>query len=80
MNIANMILTLYQLGEFTVPSILIWSLAWVFSVIGVIAIVILVIYTKYGRELSIKLSLLSIIFAAVFIGFSIHFFLISFGF
>ena len=70
---------LFQVGEFTVPSVPIWSLAWIFLVIGILAIVILILYTKYGRELSIKLSLLSIIFAAVFLGFSIHFFLISFG-
>jgi hypothetical protein len=74
-----MLLTLFQLGGFQVPSIPIWSLAWTFLVIGILAIVILILYTKYGRELSIKLTLLSIIFAAVFLGFSIHFFLISFG-
>jgi hypothetical protein len=70
---------LFQVGEFKVPSVPIWSLAWIFLVIGIFAIVVLILYTKYGRELSIKLSLLSIIFAAVFLGFSIHFFLISFG-
>jgi len=74
-----MLLTLFQLGGFQVPSIPIWILAWIFLVIGILAIVILILYTKYGRDLSIKLALLSIIFAAVFLGFSIHFFLISFG-
>jgi hypothetical protein len=74
-----MLLTLFQVGGFEVPSVLIWSLAWTFLVIGILAIIILILYTKYGRELSIKLSLISIIFAAFFLGFSIHFFLITFG-
>jgi len=74
-----MLLTFFQVGGFKIPSVPIWSLAWIFLIIGILAIIILILYTKYGRELSIKLSLLSIIFAAVFLGFSIQFFLISFG-
>jgi hypothetical protein len=61
-----MILTLFQVGGFKVPSIPIWTLAWIFLITGLLAIVVLIIYTKYGREISIKLSLLSIIVAAVF--------------
>ncbi|MBY9007153.1 MAG: hypothetical protein KGD63_10380 [Candidatus Lokiarchaeota archaeon] len=58
---------------------LLLSLAWLFVIFGMIVFVILLIYAKYGRELSIKYSLIFIITAAVLLGFSIHFFLLSFG-
>ena len=74
-----MILLIMQLDPFEVPSITIWTLAWVFIIIGILSLTVLVLYTKYGRELSIKLAVSSIIFASVFIGFAIHFFLISAG-
>ncbi len=74
-----MLLTLLQISEFEVPSLTLWILAWFFLVIGIIALVILVIYTKYGREVSIKLSVISIAIASVLLGFAFHFFLLNFG-
>jgi hypothetical protein len=62
-----------------VPSLTIWVLAWIFLIIGLISLAILVIYTKYGREISIKLSIISIVVSSLFLAFSIHFILLSFG-
>ena len=62
-----------------IPSLTIWALAWVFLIIGIISLTILVIYTKYGREISIKLSIISGVISAVFLGFAIHFLLLSWG-
>ena len=62
-----------------IPSLTLWVLAWIFLFIGLAALTVLVIYTKYGREISIRLSLISIVFAAVFLGFSLHFFLLNWG-
>ncbi|MFX1410610.1 MAG: hypothetical protein ACFFA6_09670 [Promethearchaeota archaeon] len=62
-----------------IPSLTLWVLAWIFLFIGLASLIILVIYTKYGREISIRLSLISIIIAAFFLGFSLHFFLLNWG-
>jgi hypothetical protein len=69
----------FQVDDFQVPSMPIWILAWVFLCIGLLSLAILIVYTRYGRELSIKLSIISVSFAAVFLGFAFHFFLITFG-
>ncbi|NHJ20257.1 MAG: hypothetical protein EAX91_04875 [Candidatus Lokiarchaeota archaeon] len=69
----------FQIDGFQVPSMTIWVLAWVFLVIGFFSLAILIIYTKYGRELSIRLSIISIIISAILLGFAFHFFLITFG-
>ena len=61
------------------PSLTLWVLAWLFLIIGLVSLLILVIYTKYGRELSIRLYLISIVIASVFLGFSIHFFMLNYG-
>jgi len=61
------------------PSLTLWLLAWIFLFIGIIALVVLVVYTRYGREKSVRLSVISIIISATFLGFSIHFFLLNFG-
>ncbi|TKJ24492.1 MAG: hypothetical protein CEE42_10680 [Promethearchaeota archaeon Loki_b31] len=74
-----MLFTFLQNNDFQVPSLTIWILAWIFLIVGLLGLTILIVYTRYGRELSIKLSILSITFAAVFLGFAFHFFLISFG-
>jgi len=65
--------------EFQGPSLGLWAFAWIFLIIGILLLGILIIYTKYGRELSIKLSILSIFIASTFLGFSFHFFLLHFG-
>ncbi|MEE9378254.1 MAG: hypothetical protein V3V33_09475 [Candidatus Lokiarchaeia archaeon] len=62
-----------------IPSLSIWVFAWIFLVIGLISLTVLIIYTKYGRELSVRLSIISIVIAAIFLGFAIHFFLLSYG-
>ena len=61
------------------PSLTLWLLAWTFLVIGLIGLVVLVVYTRYGREKSVRLAVISIIISATFLGFSIHFFLLNFG-
>ena len=71
-----MILTIYQ---FEIPSLPVWALAWVFLVIGLLSLIILIVYTRFGREISIKLSVIAVTITAVFLGFAIHFFLITFG-
>jgi len=74
-----MLLMFLQINGFQVPSLTIWILAWIFLVIGLLALTSLVVYTRYGREISIKLSTISISISAVMLGFSLHFFLITFG-
>jgi len=74
-----MLFLLLQIDDFQVPSMTIWVLAWVFILIGFFSLAILIVYTRYGRELSIKLSIISISIAAIFLGFGFHFFLITFG-
>jgi len=61
------------------PSLTLWLLAWIFLIIGLISLVVLVVYTRYGREKSVRLAVISIIISAIFLGFSIHFFLLNFG-
>ncbi|MHA2197066.1 MAG: hypothetical protein ACXABO_15880 [Promethearchaeota archaeon] len=62
-----------------IPSLTLWVLAWIFLIIGLGAMIILVVYTRYGREKSVRLSVVSIIIASTFLGFSVHFFLLNFG-
>ncbi len=62
-----------------IPSLSIWVFAWIFLVIGLVSLTVLIIYTKYGREVSVRLSIISIVIAAIFLGFTIHFFLLSYG-
>ena len=65
--------------SFTGPSLALWVFAWIFLIIGLITFAILIIYTKYGREISIRLSIIAIVLSAGFLGFSFHFFLLHFG-
>ncbi len=74
-----MLYTFFILNQFEVPSLPLWILAWTFLIIGLIALTILIVYTKYGREISIKLSVIAVIIAAAFLGFATHFFLLNFG-
>ena len=74
-----MIFAFLQVNGFQAPSLVLWILAWIFLIIGLIALTTLVIYTRYGREISIKLSIISIGSSAIMLGFSLHFFLITFG-
>jgi hypothetical protein len=62
------------------PSIVLWVLAWVFFGIGMVSLLILVLYTKYGREISIRLSVITILIGSIFLGFSIHFFMLQAGY
>ncbi len=62
-----------------IPSLTIWVFAWIFLLIGLASFTILLIYTKYGREISIRLSILSIVIASIFLGFAFHFLLLSWG-
>jgi len=75
-----MIFVFLQVNGFQAPSFILWVLAWIFLIIGLIALTTLVVYTRYGREISIKLSIISISSSAVLLGFSLNFFLITFGF
>ncbi|MFX0018384.1 MAG: hypothetical protein ACFFBT_16715 [Promethearchaeota archaeon] len=74
-----MLYTFFMLNQFQVPSLPLWILAWIFLIIGLIALTILIVYTKYGREISIKLSVIAVIITAAFLGFATHFFLLNFG-
>ena len=74
-----MLFTIFMLNQFEVPSLPLWILAWIFLIIGLIALTILIVYTKYGREISIKLSVIAVIIVAAFLGFATHFFLLNFG-
>ena len=74
-----MLLLILQITDFEVPSLSLWILAWLFLIIGLITLAILIIYTRYGREISIKLSVITIVITAVLLGFAIHFFLLNFG-
>jgi len=74
-----MLLTLMQITNFEVPSLSLWIFAWIFLVIGLMTLAILIIYTRYGREISIKLSVISIAIASILLGFSVHLFLLNFG-
>ncbi|MFX1274874.1 MAG: hypothetical protein ACFFBP_16675 [Promethearchaeota archaeon] len=65
--------------QFIPPSIPLWVFAWIFLIIGCISLAILIIYTKYGRDISIKLSILTIIISAVFLAFGFHFILLNIG-
>ena len=62
-----------------IPSLSLWVFAWIFLFIGLASITILILYTKYGREVSIRLSILSIIIASIFLAFAFHFLLLSWG-
>ena len=62
------------------PSIVLWVLAWVFFGMGMVSLLILVLYTKYGREISIRLSVITIFVGAICLGFSFHFFLLQAGY
>ncbi len=61
------------------PSLAMWSLAWIFLSFGLLALAVLVIYTKYGREISIKLSIITIVIASILLGLAFHFFLLNAG-
>lgn len=65
--------------SFEGPSLVLWVFAWIFLSIGFVALIVLIVYTKYGREISIKLSVITIVVASVFLGLALHFFLLNFG-
>ncbi|MFX0134284.1 MAG: hypothetical protein ACFFDN_11630 [Candidatus Hodarchaeota archaeon] len=62
-----------------IPSLALWVLAWIFLIIGLISLTILVIYTKYGREVSVRLSIISTVIASIFLGFALHFLFLTWG-
>lgn len=51
--------------------------AWLLIIFGILAAIGLVIYTEFGRDVSIPFSVSMILIAAICIGFSIHLFLIG---
>ncbi len=51
--------------------------AWLLIIFGVLAAIALVIYTEFGRDVSIPFSAIMILVASLCIGFSIHMFLIG---
>jgi len=62
------------------PSLLLWVLGWIFLFIGLTALIVLVLYTRYGREISIRLSIITILIASIFLGFGFHFILLNYGY
>ncbi|MFW9900016.1 MAG: hypothetical protein ACFFDY_01855 [Candidatus Thorarchaeota archaeon] len=63
----------------SIPSLSLWVIAWILFFIGLASLTILIIYNKYGREVSIRLSILSIVIASIFLGFAFHLLLLSWG-
>ncbi len=63
----------------SLPSLSIWIFGWIFLFIGLISLIVLIIYSKYGREVSVRLSVISIIITSIFLGFAFHFLLLSWG-
>ena len=61
------------------PNIFLWVFAWIFLSIGLVAITVLIIHNKYGREFSLKLSIISLAIVSISLGFAFHFFLLHFG-
>ena len=70
---------LYLFIQLAIISLPLYILAWVFLGIGLASFIALFLYTKYGRELSVKFSVITVIIGSIFLGFSIHFFLLNFG-
>lgn len=62
------------------PSLFLWVFGWIFIMIGLTSIIVLIIYTKYGREVSIKLSVITILIGSIFLGFGFHFILLNMGY
>lgn len=60
-------------------SLPLWVFGWIFLSFGLVALAILIIYTKYGREISIKLSVITVTIASILLGFAFHFFLLNAG-
>jgi len=63
----------------SLPSLSIWIFGWIFLFIGLISLIVLIIYSKYGREVSVRLSVISIMITSIFLGFAFHFLLLSWG-
>lgn len=62
------------------PSLTLWILSWVFISIGLVALTVLIVYTKYGREISIRLTIIAIVVSSIFFGFAFHFLLLQAGY
>jgi len=62
------------------PSLTLWIISWVFITIGLVSLTILILYTKYGREISIRLSIITIVISSIFLGFAFHFLLLQAGY
>ena len=62
------------------PSLTLWILSWVFISIGLVALIVLIVYTKYGREISIRLTIIAIVVSSIFFGFAFHFLLLQAGY
>jgi len=63
----------------SLPSLSIWIFGWIFLFIGLTSLIVLIIYSKYGREVSVRLSVISIVITSIFLGFAFHFLLLSWG-
>ena len=62
------------------PSLTLWIISWVFISIGLVALTVLIVYTKYGREISIRLSIITVVVSSIFLGFAFHFLLLQAGY
>ncbi|MBD3212198.1 MAG: hypothetical protein GF311_06265 [Candidatus Lokiarchaeota archaeon] len=60
-------------------SIPLWVFAWILLIVGILTFLILLIYAKYGREMSIKFSIITILITSSSLAFAIHFFLLNLG-
>jgi len=63
----------------SLPSLSIWIFGWIFLFVGLTSLIVLIVYSKYGREVSVRLSVISIVVTSIFLGFAFHFLLLSWG-
>jgi len=68
-----------MLVQISVINLPLWILAWFFLIFGILSLIVLLVYSKYGRELSMKFSIINILITSSLLAFSIHFFLITLG-
>ncbi len=53
--------------------------AWILTAIGIGFLSVLILYTKYSSDISVRLYAITIVVAAICLGFAIHLFLSNAG-
>jgi len=63
--------------EIVIIELYIW--AWILVIIGIGFLCVLILYTKYSTEVSMKLYIITIVFSSISLGFGVHLFLTNLG-